>query len=81
MFLLTGYHPDFAFIESLGVKLDPDTKKACDGPGNPRKQHSWALCGGSVVGGRYTGEIFIDKGRFHGKQIVQSLTRKSAQAV
>jgi len=26
VFALTGYHPDFAFIESLGVKLDPQRK-------------------------------------------------------
>ena len=30
VFALTGYHPDYEFIESLGVKLDPDTRK------NPR---------------------------------------------
>src|ERR1700757_5041286 len=27
VFLLTGYHPDFTFIESLGVTLHPVTKK------------------------------------------------------
>jgi len=26
-----------------------------------------------VIGGRYTGEIFIENGRFHGKQIIQAL--------
>jgi thioredoxin reductase (NADPH) len=81
VFLLTGYHPDFAFIESLGVKLDPDTKR----PAMDLETHESNIPGlyvaGVVVGGRYTGEIFIENGRFHGKQIVQSLTRKSAQAV
>jgi len=32
VFLLTGYHPDFHFIESLGVKLDPITKKPAMNP-------------------------------------------------
>src|SRR6266436_719047 len=27
VFLLTGYHPDFSFIESLGVKLDPESRR------------------------------------------------------
>jgi thioredoxin reductase (NADPH) len=26
VFALTGYHPDFEFIESLGVQLDPETR-------------------------------------------------------
>jgi hypothetical protein len=26
-----------------------------------------------VIGGRHTGEIFIENGRFHGKQIVDAL--------
>jgi len=26
-----------------------------------------------VIGGRFTGEIFIENGRFHGKQIVEAL--------
>jgi len=28
---------------------------------------------GVVIGGRHTGEIFIENGRFHGKQIIQAL--------
>jgi hypothetical protein len=27
-----------------------------------------------VIGGRHTGEIFIENGRFHGKQIIRALT-------
>src|SRR5690348_17673837 len=27
VFILTGYHPDFSFIEALGVQLDPVTRK------------------------------------------------------
>jgi len=27
VFALTGYHPDFTFIESLGVRLDPESRK------------------------------------------------------
>jgi thioredoxin reductase (NADPH) len=31
---------------------------------------------GVILGGRHTGEIFIENGRFHGKQIVAALTQK-----
>src|SRR5436309_14497634 len=27
VFALTGYHPDFTFIEGLGVRLDPESRK------------------------------------------------------
>jgi thioredoxin reductase (NADPH) len=79
IFLLTGYHPDFAFIESLGVKLDPVTKK----PEMDSETHESNIPGlylaGVVIGGRHTSEIFIENGRFHGKQIVQALTREKAR--
>jgi thioredoxin reductase (NADPH) len=31
---------------------------------------------GVVVGGRHTSEIFIENGRFHGKQIIDALAGK-----
>src|SRR5262249_52375286 len=75
VFLLTGYHPDFEFIESLGVKLDPVTRK----PAMDAETHESNVPGlylaGVVIGGMHTSEIFIENGRFHGKQIVQALTR------
>jgi hypothetical protein len=33
-----------------------------------------------VIGGRHTSEIFIENGRFHGKQIVRALTGKAVNA-
>jgi thioredoxin reductase (NADPH) len=81
VFLLTGYHPDFEFIESFGVKLDPVTKK----PSMNSKTHESNIPGlylaGVVIGGRYTSEIFIENGRFHGKQIALALTGRRAQTV
>jgi thioredoxin reductase (NADPH) len=73
VFALTGYHPDFAFIESLGVKLDPDSRKPVLDPNTLESNIPGIHLGGVVIGGRFTGEIFIENGRFHGKQIVQAL--------
>jgi thioredoxin reductase (NADPH) len=36
---------------------------------------------GVIIGGRFTGEIFIENGRFHGKQIIDALTRDRESAV
>jgi thioredoxin reductase (NADPH) len=73
VFALTGYHPDFTFIESLGVKLDPETRKPALHPNTLESNVPGIHLAGVVIGGRHTGEIFIENGRFHGKQIIESL--------
>src|SRR6267154_2117524 len=73
VFALTGYHPDFAFIESLGVKLDAQTKKPAQNPETLESNVPGLYLAGVVIGGRHTGEIFIENGRFHGKQIINAL--------
>src|SRR6266853_1022849 len=73
VFALTGYHPDFSFIQSLGVHLDPVTCKPSLDPNTLESNIPGIYLGGVVIGGRHTGEIFIENGRFHGKQIIQAL--------
>jgi thioredoxin reductase (NADPH) len=81
VFLLTGYHPDFTFIESLGVRLDPLTKKPAMDPETHESNVPGLYLAGVVIGGMHTSEIFIENGRFHGKQIVQALTAKQPERV
>jgi thioredoxin reductase (NADPH) len=73
VFALTGYHPDFAFIESLGVQLDPETRKPALDPNTLESNIPGIHLAGVVIGGRFTGEIFIENGRFHGKQIIEAV--------
>jgi len=73
VFALTGYHPDYTFIESLGVQLDPETRKPAIDPNTLESNIPGIHLGGVVIGGRHTGEIFIENGRFHGKQIIEAL--------
>jgi thioredoxin reductase (NADPH) len=73
VFALTGYHPDFNFIESLGVKLDAETRKPTLNPESLESNVPGVHLAGVVIGGRHTGEIFIENGRFHGKQIIEAL--------
>jgi thioredoxin reductase (NADPH) len=74
VFVLTGYHPDYSFIESLGVKLDPESRRPALDPNTLESNVPGIHLAGVVIGGRHTGEIFIENGRFHGKQIIQALT-------
>ncbi|HZP31712.1 MAG TPA: YpdA family putative bacillithiol disulfide reductase [Candidatus Acidoferrales bacterium] len=73
VFALTGYHPDFAFIRQLGVKLDPQTNKPAIDPRTLESNVPGIYLAGVVIGGIHTSEIFIENGRFHGKQIIAAL--------
>ena len=73
VFALTGDHPDFSFIESLGVKLDPESRRPTLNPNTLESNVPGVHLAGVVIGGRHTGEIFIENGRFHGKQIIDAL--------
>jgi len=73
VFALTGYHPDYAFIESLGVQLDPESRKPKLNPKTLESNVPGIHLAGVVTGGRHTGEIFIENGRLHGKQIIEGL--------
>jgi thioredoxin reductase (NADPH) len=73
VFALTGYHPDYSFIESLGIRLDPESKKPTMDPKTLESNVPGIHLAGVVTGGRHTGEIFIENGRLHGKQIIEAL--------
>jgi len=81
VFALTGYHPDFAFIEGLGVKLDESNARCpvCD-PATLESNVPGIYLGGVIVAGERTNEIFIENGRFHGKLIAEDLKRKLAHS-
>jgi thioredoxin reductase (NADPH) len=74
VFALTGYHPDFEFLRSLGISLDPSTNKPTMDPHTHESNVPGIFLAGVVIGGNHTSEIFIENGRFHGKQIVAALT-------
>ncbi len=74
VFALTGYHPDFSFIERLGVKLDENNDRCpiCD-PATLESNVPGIYVAGVIVAGERTNEIFIENGRFHGKLIAEDL--------
>jgi thioredoxin reductase (NADPH) len=74
VFALTGYHPDFDFLRQFGVKLDPETNKPALDPQTLESNVPGLYLAGVVIGGNHTSEIFIENGRFHGKQIIAALT-------
>jgi len=80
VFALTGYHPDFGFLERLGVALTgPDRRPVCD-PESFESNVPGLHLAGVIVAGMRTNEIFIENGRFHGRQIAAALTRRGGRA-
>lgn len=77
VFALTGYHPDFTFIESLGVTLDASNARCpiCNRHTLESNVPGIYLAG-VIVAGERTNEIFIENGRFHGALITADLERK-----
>ena len=73
VFAMTGYHPDFAFLERLGVHFHgPDKLPVCD-PDTLESNVPGIYLAGVIVAGSRTNEIFIENGRFHGHQIAADL--------
>ena len=77
VFALTGYHPDFSFLEAMGIHLDAKNARCpvCD-PKTLESNVPGIYVAGVIVGGERTNEIFIENGRFHGAQIARDLSRK-----
>jgi thioredoxin reductase (NADPH) len=76
VFAMTGYHPDFKFLEALGIRLaGPDRTPAFD-PQTLESNVAGIYLAGVVVAGARTSEIFIENGRFHGAQIAAGLRQK-----
>ncbi|MGB9120200.1 MAG: YpdA family putative bacillithiol disulfide reductase [Candidatus Angelobacter sp.] len=76
VFALTGYHPDYEFLESVGIELTrPEMRPVCD-PLTFESNVPGIYVAGVVVSGARTSEIFIENGRFHGKQIADDLKTK-----
>jgi thioredoxin reductase (NADPH) len=76
VFAMTGYHPDFDFLTNLGVHLQgKDLLPVCD-PESLESNVPGVYLAGVIVAGSRTNEIFIENGRFHGRQIAGDLRRK-----
>jgi thioredoxin reductase (NADPH) len=76
VFALTGYHPDYEFLRSMGIELSSEQcRPVCD-PVSLESNVPGIYVAGVIVAGSRTNEIFIENGRFHGQQIAADLKFK-----
>lgn len=76
VFALTGYHPDFDFLRDIGVEIDPATRRPHCNPETLESNVPGIYLAGVIIAGINTNEIFIENGRFHGKQIIGDILKK-----
>ncbi len=76
VFALTGYHPDFSFLESLGVRFNGADRTPVYDPETLESNVPGIYLAGVIVAGARTNEIFIENGRFHGRLIARALSSK-----
>ncbi len=76
VFALTGYHPDYDFLRSIGLELSSEQLRPVCDPETLESNIRGIYVAGVIVAGSRTSEIFIENGRFHGKLIAASLSER-----
>ena len=75
---LTGYKPNFEFLETLGIALSNDEKKLPNyDPETMETNISGLFLAGVICGGMETHKWFIENSRIHAKMIIEHI-RSSA---
>ena len=73
VFAMTGYRPDVEFLEAHGIRFDAETRRPYTNPETLESDRKGLYLAGVIVAGMHTHEIFIENGRFHGKQIAEAI--------
>jgi thioredoxin reductase (NADPH) len=75
--LMTGYQPDFKFLEKLGIELSKDEKRYPSYDKNTMESNRRNIyLAGVVCGGMDTHIWFIENSREHAKQIIFAIQKK-----
>lgn len=73
VFAMTGYSPDLRFLNAAGIVLDADTLRPRTNSETLESDRKGVFLAGVIVAGMHTNEIFIENGRFHGRQIAVAI--------
>ncbi len=80
VYALTGYHPDFALLEAIGITIDAATGRPALDPDTLETNVPGVHLAGSVGAGRHTSEVFIENGRYDGEKIFGGAAGRSDSA-
>jgi thioredoxin reductase (NADPH) len=76
LFAMVGYSPDLTFLNANGIVLEPETLKPRTDPQTLESDRKGVYLAGVIVAGMHTNEIFIENGRFHGRQIADAIAKQ-----
>lgn len=76
VFAMTGYHPDHAFLKTMGVEIDQETGRPLYNPETMETNVKGIYIAGVIAAGNNANEIFIENGRFHGGAIAAHYIQK-----
>ncbi len=73
---LTGYRPNYALLETLGLAFEGPSRKPVYDPDTMETNRPGLYLAGTVCGGMNTSEWFIENGRVHARQIMAHLAKR-----
>lgn len=74
---MTGYQPDVQFLSSMGIQIDPITKRPLHDPETLETNVPGLYVAGVITAGNISNEVFIENSRHHGELIVRSIRFKA----
>lgn len=75
--LLTGYRADPEFMRPIGVEINEETLEPKYSAETYETNVTGLFVAGGQLAGKKTGTVFIENGRFHGKQIAKAIAGRS----
>ena len=79
VFAMTGYHPDHSFIQKMGVEIDEESGRPTFNADTMETNVENLFIAGVIAAGNNANEIFIENGRFHGRQIAEQIKKISSE--
>ena len=79
---MTGYRPDFQFLESIGITFAEDGFRTPEyDPTTFETKRRGVYIAGTVCGGYRTNRWFIENGRFHAQQIARHIAGERTEPI
>ncbi|MGH7493107.1 MAG: YpdA family putative bacillithiol disulfide reductase [bacterium] len=76
VFALTGYHPDYDFLEQAGIAIEDQTRRPHYHAETFETNVTGIYVAGVVAAGKEGNSIFIENGRMHAKSIIKDIERR-----
>ncbi len=73
---MTGYVPDFSFLQSIGIECNNDDLQPVHDPETFETNIPGIYLAGVVCGGMNTNSLFIENSRYHAVNIIKDITEK-----